>query len=197
MACSIILPRWPTHSITCWMPLLCSSRNWCATNGSPWIGISDLGMFFVSGPRRVARPPASMTTGSMDVLRMRQNRSPAEIKLQPDLAQPSPSHSGAKAGFVFCVEHQKASAACANQFAAQRTIGAGQLIHFVDQAAADSRRAFLLVLPVNVHEFGKLAEIARQQRVPACVAEVFGMVQILQHLAGVVASSRDRKSTRL
>src|SRR5271170_6706497 len=130
------------------MPLLCSSRNWCATKHSPWIGISDLGMFFVSGPRRVARPPASMATGSMDFLRMGQNGRPAEIELQPDLAQPSVSHGGAQARFVFCVEHQKASAARANQFAAQRPIRPRQLIHFVNQATADSRGTFLLVFPV-------------------------------------------------
>ena len=43
---------------------------------------------------------------------------------------------------------------------------------------------------MHVHEFGKLAQIARQQRVPAFVSQLFGEVQILQHLAGILPSPR-------
>ena len=45
------------------------------------MGISDLGMAAVIGPRRVAKPPASMATGSMSSLRMRENGSAAEVEL--------------------------------------------------------------------------------------------------------------------
>jgi len=65
-----------------------------------------------------------------------------------------------------------------------------QVIHFIDESAAHSRRAFFLVLPMNVHQFGKLAQIAGQQRVPAFVTQLLGKMQIVQHLAGIVAGSR-------
>src|ERR1039457_3800655 len=121
---------------------------------------------------------------------MSQDGSPAEVKLLPNLTQPRPSHGRRKRSFVLVIEQQKAAAASANLFAAKGSVSARQLIHFVNETATHPRRAFFLVLPMNVHQFGKLAQIASQQRVPAFVAKLLGKVQIVQHLAGVVASSR-------
>ena len=42
-----------------------SWRNWCATKGSPATSTIDLGMVWVMGRSRVARPPARMATGSI------------------------------------------------------------------------------------------------------------------------------------
>ena len=46
------------------------------------------------------------------------------------------------------------------------------------------------MLPMNVHEFGEFAQIAAYQRVPAFMAKMFGQMQIIQHLDGVVAGAR-------
>jgi hypothetical protein len=81
----------------------------------------------------------------------------AEVKLQANFSQPSASHGGTKASFILGVEHQESSAARSNQFASERSLGSRQFVHFVNKTAAHSWRAFFLVLPVNVHQFGKLA----------------------------------------
>src|SRR5271156_2206322 len=105
---------------------------------------------------------------------MCQNGRSAEIELQPDLAQTGAPHGGAKTRFVFGIENEEAAAARANQLAAKGSRGASQAVHFIDKSAAHSGRTLLLVLPMNVHEFGKLAQIAGQKRVPAFVAQLLG-----------------------
>jgi len=45
------------------------------------------------------------------------------------------------------------------------------------------------VLPVNVHQFGEFAQIAGQQSVAAFVSQLLGEMQVIEHLAGIVASS--------
>src|SRR5208283_3748028 len=168
------------------MPPACRSRSWCATNGSPTIWISDFGTFSVSAPKRVAKPPASIATGSIGPLGMRQNGSSAEIELQANLAEPGPSHGRADSDFVFRVEEQKSSAAGADEFATERSVRARQLVHLVDKTAAHPRRTFFLVLPMNMHQVGKLAQIAGQQSVSAFVPQLFSEVQILQHLGSIL-----------
>src|SRR5580700_7765762 len=110
------------------------------------MGISDLGIVAVIGPRRVAKPPASMATGSMNSLRMRQNGSATEVELQPHFAQSGVPHHRAETSFILGVQQEKSSSARANKFASNRSIRARKFIHFVDEAAAHSRRASFLML---------------------------------------------------
>src|SRR5579862_9190780 len=51
------------------MPWPARRRSWWAMKGSPATGSSDFGTRVVSGPRRVARPPASRARGGMASLR--------------------------------------------------------------------------------------------------------------------------------
>ncbi len=59
----IFSPRYPTHNTTLCTPRSCNKSSWCARNGRSAMGKSALGIFSVTGRKRVASPPLRIATG--------------------------------------------------------------------------------------------------------------------------------------
>src|ERR1700737_1553807 len=136
--------------------------------GRPAMLRSAFGTRSVMGRSRVAKPPASMATGSM-VRRerpwclQRQNKTP--------FLPPRFRHPFAQPVSVRGIEHQEATAPCADQFAANCTIPHAQRVPLIDLRVADAVGAALLVLPVLMHQLAELLEIAGFQGFLAAVSQ--------------------------
>ena len=46
------------------------------------------------------------------------------------------------------------------------------------------------MFPVNVHQFGKLAQLAGKERITALISQLLGEMKILQHVALIGAGPR-------
>ncbi len=98
------------------------------------------------------------------------------------------AHGVAQLRLVVGVEHQEAAAARADELAAQRAVGHGGVVPFVDLRVAHAAAAFLLALPMHVHQPGELLQVATFERGLALETEVFDEVQVLDHaLVGALA----------
>ena len=61
-------------------------------------------------------------------LRMSHHRGSGKVELHADFAKSRVPHDSAKAGLLFCVEHEKSASAGADEFAAERAVGDRQFI---------------------------------------------------------------------
>src|SRR5687767_7983263 len=83
-------------------PLRASRASWSSTNGRPATGISAFGRSAVRLPRRVARPPARIATGTSDSFTGPDGRwrgrsldhdlGALEVEAEANLAQAGPEH---------------------------------------------------------------------------------------------------------
>src|SRR5262249_4956069 len=104
-----------------------------------------------------------------------------EVEAEAHFAQAGLRHRVTQAGLIFSIEHQEAAAARADQLAAERAVLHRHLIPRVNLAIAHSAAALLLILPVDIHQFSELPEVARLQRLLALIAELLDEMQILDH----------------
>ena len=106
-----------------------SSRSWWARNGSPATSTSALGIVSVSGPqaRGAVRRPG-WRSGSMHSRTASPTCVPSKSKRMRTSRSPASRQRVAQARLVLGVEHQEAAAAGADQLAAERAVGARQLV---------------------------------------------------------------------
>src|SRR5688572_12304069 len=112
--------------------------------------MSDFGIVFVAGQRRVASPPARMT--HCIGLPAYDRRRSVEVETKIDLDEAFPGHCGAQLGAVPRIEHEKSSATRSDHLAAKRTGLASELIPAVNAAVRHIVRSASLHLPMLVHQ---------------------------------------------
>src|SRR5262249_41068945 len=94
-----------------------------------------------------------------------------EVEAEAHLAQAGLRHGTPQTHLLLGVEHQEATAAGADQLAAQRPVRLCQLVPLVDPVVAHRTAALLLVFPVDVHQLGEADEVAGLHRLLALVAQ--------------------------
>src|SRR5262249_51947654 len=129
---------------------------------------------FASRGRR--RAPQSAASRSLD-----HRLGALEIEAEAYFLEPLLEHPMQQPSLVLGVEHQKATTAGADQFAAQRAIAFGGLIPLVDPAVRHIARALFLLLPLLVHQFGKPRQVTLQKRNVASPAQFLDVVQIVDY----------------
>ena len=72
-------------------------------------------------------------------------------------------------------------AARTDELAAKRAVRHGEVVPVVDLGIAHAARAFLLALPVHVHEPGELVQVAAFECPLALEAEVLDEMEVLYH----------------
>src|SRR3954454_11724343 len=88
-----------------------------------------------------------------------------EIKTETHFLQSRLPHGMPQLRLVFLgVEHQEAAAAGADQLAAERAVGAREIVPFVDLRIAHAATARLLALPMLVHQPRELSQVTALQR---------------------------------
>src|SRR5262245_37005716 len=140
-------------------------------NGLPATSSSAFGTSRVAAPSRVASPPASSATGTSAMLMaaasLGHDRRAREVEAEAHLAERHRGHRVAESWLVLGVEEQEAATARADQLAAERAAGHREIVPAVDLAIAHGAAPLLLVLPVDVHQLGKLPEVPALERVAA------------------------------
>ncbi len=113
---------------------------------------------------------------------------PSKSKRDRNLHQARAAQCGSQASLLLGVEEQEAAAARADQLAADRAVVERELVPAVDLGVGHQARALLLELPVLVHEAAERVELAGLDRLEALVAELFDVVQVVDHRAIVLAA---------
>ena len=93
---------------------------------------------------------------------------PSKSKRNRTSSRPADRHGGTEAPMILGVEHQKAAAARADEFAAERAVAPPELVPLVDLRVAHPFRAALLVLPVLVHQLAEPRGIGLLERQRGC-----------------------------
>ena len=104
-----------------------------------------------------------------------------EVEAESDFLQALFAHGVAELFLVASVEHQEATAAGANEFAAEGAVGHGVIIPIVDDGVAHAGAADFFALPMHVHEAGKFVEVAGFEAFEGFVAELFGEMHVVEH----------------
>ena len=86
---------------------------------------------------------------------------------------------------IFRVQHEKPTAARAQQFSPDGPQFLGLFIRLINRWKRYFTGHFLFMLPMRVHESGKLAQFTFLQRLERLIAEVFNVMKAFLHLLAV------------
>src|SRR5688572_15819536 len=86
------------------------------------------------------------------------------IKSEANFCQTSFAQNVTQTGLLLGVEHEETATAGTDQLTADSTIFEGKLVPLIDLFIAHATGPFLLHLPVFVHQFAELAQIAGFKR---------------------------------
>src|SRR5258707_600144 len=104
-----------------------------------------------------------------------------EVEAKAQLAQPLVAHRRTQLFWPLRIEHQKATAAGADQLAAHRAMRSCHRVPAVDVGIAHPRRAPLFVLPMLVHQLAELDQVTSLERLQAAPSQLLHVMQILDH----------------
>src|SRR5579872_953341 len=142
-----------------------------------------LGHDSVNGRMRVPRPPARMTHWRPDTtLASRQDRRTVVIETEGQFRKAVSAHGAAKTQRVLGVEQQEATAARADELAADGAVLKRMRITAIDAIVAHASRAGAFVRPVLIQQLPVATRAAFLQLVARRQAELFRKVEILDHL---------------
>src|SRR5205823_12021379 len=100
-----------------------------------------------------------------------QNLGAFEVEPKPDLRYSLLLHGVTQARLVAGIEHKEAASARANNFSAQGAIAHGVIVPGVDVLVTHAPGSLFLVLPMNIHEPRKFAQVICLERGLALQAE--------------------------
>src|SRR5262245_39929434 len=123
-------------------------------------------------PPRGSRPAAWGWKPSL----LRQDLCAFKIKVEPNLGQTGLAHGVPQPHLVLNVEHEKAAAPRADQFAANRPVLQCKIVPPVNTRVRHVARALTLVLPVLVHQPAEARHVPLFQCGFAAKAEIFHVV---------------------
>src|SRR6201985_2367617 len=87
----------------------------------------------------------------------------------------------AKLHLVAGIEHEKSSAARADDFAPKGAACHGAVIPGINVNVTHALRAFLLPLPMYIHQARELVEVSRLERFLALLTQVLDEMEVLHH----------------
>src|ERR1035438_2266871 len=86
------------------------------------------------------------------------------IEGEANFPEPFPLHRGPQRVPVLGIEQQEPAAARAHQFSAYRAVLASDVVPAIDFLVRGSRRPFLFVQPMLMHQLSKTADVAGLDR---------------------------------
>src|SRR5262245_16555450 len=104
-----------------------------------------------------------------------------EVKAEADLLQPLFSHGMSQSRLIPRVEHQTATAACADQLSACGPIRQGQIVPLIDFSVTHARATALLLLPMRIHDAAEFRNIAFRQSALSPNRELLHEMEIIRH----------------
>src|SRR5215467_12522648 len=104
-----------------------------------------------------------------------------KVEAESHFPQALLAHGMAEPVFFMRVEHEKSSAACADQLATQSAVGHGKVVPFINGPVRHLRAAAFLVLPVNVHQTAKFGYVSLLKGLFAGDSELLHEMEVLYH----------------
>lgn len=104
-----------------------------------------------------------------------------KVESKPHFHKTLLAHGMAEPRLFGCVEHKKASTSGTDQFAAQRAVGHGKVVPYIDRLVGHFRAPALLVFPVNIHQSAEFRDVSPFESQLAADSKFLYEMEILRH----------------